>query len=400
MNFCMESDEYISLYIDDLLNEEQEEEFLKHVNECSECAQKFKEASFIVQLCRESDDIELPVDFSSSLHKRLVDLDAQETKNRNKLLIFNKKWIAGLSTAAVLFISLLAYNLLPQVGYKSSDTGMAASDRAASQNSSSAFGSSEIENGEKAEAFLDAAQSADANSSSSAAKSAEPSIQITSKENADVSVKSQFQSDPKSNGQDANDTQLAMTFNPKQAIEEDKNNQRATDSIDQPATKIAGGKEESLFTIMGSGLKYYSNYAELSLSVITQRIEIDVLKKLMSELGAVVIPFDVKKDVGITNQEFLDYNMPLTQYYELIHRAVNEYDLKLSAKTDIIQTDITKEYNELNTKKADIDRRIAEAKSKGVDFSDLESAQKELSEKINNILMKNSMISVRIFIYR
>lgn len=400
MNFCMESDEYISLYIDDLLNEEQKEEFLKHINECSECAQKFKEASFIAQLCRESDDIELPVDFSSSLHKRLVDLDAQETKNRNKLLIFNKKWIAGLSTAAVIVISLLAYNLLPQVGYKSSDTGMAASDRAASQNSSQALGGSEIENGEQAEAFSDAAQSADANSSSSAAKSAEPSIQITSKENADVSVKSQFQSDSKSTETVANDTQLAMTFNPKQAIEEDKINQRATDSIDQPVTKIAGGNEESLFTIMGTGLKYYSNCAELSLNVITQRIEIDVLKKLMSELGAVVIPFDVKKDAGITNQEFLDYNMPLNQYYELIHRSVNEYDLKLSAKTDIIQTDITKEYNELNTQKADIVRKISEAKTKGEDTSVLESTQKELSEKINNILMKNSMISVRIFIYR
>ena len=51
MNFCEESDSYISLYIDDMLEEKEKEEFLIHIKQCAKCAQKLNEESYFADLC-------------------------------------------------------------------------------------------------------------------------------------------------------------------------------------------------------------------------------------------------------------------------------------------------------------------------------------------------------------
>ena len=119
MNFCKECDEYISLYIDELLDDETKSDFLEHMNNCRHCSAKFEEALYCSELCKEEQDIPLPENFSEALHIRLQQVsESSNNKNKQEKLVFivkSKRFIASLSTAAVLVISLLAYNLMPSM---------------------------------------------------------------------------------------------------------------------------------------------------------------------------------------------------------------------------------------------------------------------------------------------
>lgn len=371
MNFCKESDRYISLYVDDLLNPNEKEEFLKHIEHCIECSMKLKEMSLIADICREDDAIQLPDDFASSLHNRLVEMNIQEKNSKVKPFVYNKKWIAGLSTAAVIAISLFAYNMLPHVNLSKtssmSDNGIAMDSAVTGEGSAQSYGGSQ----EKAAAAPETQESLSVAQNSQRAGDADDSTKV------EITTKDQSSS--------------------KDAAASDKSASQRKSSESTALPKIAEESTlDTMFSIMVIAAQYYENSVELRLDITTKRIEIDALKQVMKELGATEAFVDRSEDGEI--QSF-DYTMPLERYDQLFARAA-VYHVKLTATTDIVKNDVTALYHELNAKKNELDQKIEAAKEEGEDISALEAERNTLIQKINDIIVKNDRISVKIVIYR
>ena len=392
MNFCKENDKYISLYIDELLDDKRKMQFLKHTEECKECAEKLKEASYFAELCRDNQDIELPEDFASSLHKRLLEeVHPNQSKSNPLFLLYNKKFIASLSTAAILVISLLAYNLLPQIGTQNK-TSSTANDM---QQQEASTVTDQNKSGIMAESAEDGALSnSPAGDSQAGSTNATKDVQITLKFNQEVPEARQKAAEPSTN-----------TSN--QDYEKAKSN-----SHDSAAKKDAGD-QTALFTMKledqpdANNQQYFLNYAELNLKVTPGGIEIEDLRKFMIEQGAIEQkPVTISSVVTTTAEsitlsaleepQFIDYYLPLNLYSTLVSQAAI-YKLDLSAKTDIIKNDITDIYKELNTQKQNIDKKIEEAIKRGDNTSTLEAEKTRLTEEMNKIITEKEMITVRVF---
>jgi hypothetical protein len=402
---CKKCDRYVSLYLDEALDTKRKIEFVKHVEECSQCAAKLKEAISITDLCREDQDIEPPESFSASLHKQLLGINTKDSKSKFEIFMYNKKVIASLSTAAILMVSLLAYNLLPHMGLSKASTSMA----------------NDTAQVEASKAVSDDYSSSKVKSSIQAEGATENNSPLN-----DTTIGSQ--ADSKETTQDA---KVTITFSEPIINEETKIKAQAKKFQDKAETSIKDNesserkvKEDATNFIIASDNKsdtnkYFSNYSELNLKVSTQRIEIDSLRKLMKELGAIelksvtingVVGNSVESTVNVLAEtsattseqtvlespEYIDYYLSLSLYNTLANE-VTKYNLVLSTKTDIIRNDITDKYNVLNTRKSEIDKKIEEANIKGEDTSTFEAEKIELTQKINKIIAENEMITVRFF---
>ncbi len=118
---CTDISELISLYIDDLLDEDHVKMFRKHIKECEACRQDFEELLNIKNMCNELPMVELPTDFEASLHEKLV-----RAKENNIIMMDTtkdeigkkkhnwKNWKLYASVAA-LFIVVILTNPLNQM---------------------------------------------------------------------------------------------------------------------------------------------------------------------------------------------------------------------------------------------------------------------------------------------
>jgi len=362
MNFCNENDEYISLYIDGLLDDESSMELLKHIEECSECDGKLKDATYFKQLCREYKDMQLPEDFSSSLHRRLLEVGVKGSKSKFGLFVYNKKFIASLSTAAILVISLLAYNLFPQMGTKLS-TASVANENAQVESS----GLADSYSGKSEDKSKRIAGSADNSASSYNSQSRIQADSITT--TGDVTMK----------------FNQALTAENKKSIE--------------PASEKSYNAP--------SNQQYFLNYAELNLKVTPGGIEIEHLRKSMNELGAIELkPVIINSRVGNPAEspvetlketiEYVDYYLPLCLYGTLESQAV-KYKLELSTKTNIVKNENTDLYNQLSTQKNENIKEIHKAQTNGGNTSVFEAEKTRLTEEMNKIITEKDMVTVRIF---
>lgn len=372
MNFCKESDRYIALYVDDLLEPKEKAEFLNHVEHCSECKQKLDQMSLIADLCREDDGISLPDDFSLSLHNRLAELNVQEKNSKIRPFAYNKKWIAGLSTAAVLVISLFAYNMLPNMNPSKtasmSDNGVAMDAAAAGGSSAQNYGGSQ----EKASAAPEVqARTGVAPNSQRAGETTESAkVEITTKE--------------QNSSQDA--------------PSEDSTTSARKSAESKTLPKMAEESTfDTMFSIMAIATQYNESSVELRLDITTKQLEITALKQVMKEVGAEEVYVSLSDQGEI---QYFDYRMPLNRYDELFPKATNVYHLKLTPVTEIVKNDITAVYDELNIQKNDVEQNIEANRQKGLDVTELETERNTLIQKINDILVKNDSISVKISIYR
>ena len=130
-HICDNNDDIASLYIDDMLEEEEKRLFEAHLTECSQCRNKFDSLNNVVGFLRCSDELTLPEGFSENLHRRL----SAEHYNKKPIFIFNKKVIASLSAAAVLLLGIWIYSAIPyfDIGSKSSARQMTGSLNAESE---------------------------------------------------------------------------------------------------------------------------------------------------------------------------------------------------------------------------------------------------------------------------
>ncbi|MCT4594923.1 MAG: DUF4349 domain-containing protein [Anaeromicrobium sp.] len=110
---CVEFEEMISLYIDNMLDEKQNEEVRKHMDLCSECRELYEALQFNVNMCEELPMIELPENFHKELYEKLVEAkeetDFEPVKESKVIKLrdrFKRRWKVYSSVAA-LFIVLL-----------------------------------------------------------------------------------------------------------------------------------------------------------------------------------------------------------------------------------------------------------------------------------------------------
>lgn len=395
MNFCEESDLYISLYIDDLLEETDKKEFEKHLDECPKCAQKLKEQSFIAQMCKDDEDMPLPEDFSSSLHSKLIEVSEKEYNNKKKIFIFNKRIMAGLSTAAVVVISLLAYNLLPglnagfdKTGSLSGSAQPEAAAAPATTGSGAKFGESTASGSASSDSIDEAASIGSVNTDSSS-----QALQKAKEDEKGASAAD------KSTSESGNSEERKPTVTKKVVPDiryKSESVPEGTDSSSLKTTMCLAMADET----ENNAPQYFTNYIEMDLSVSSAEAEMDKLKQFMADYGA------AEESSGMLNgftantndaSAYIEYSLPLSLYGSLQSEALLKYKLELKAKTDIIKDNITEDYNELTNQKIDIENKISEALKKGEDTSTFEAEKSTLIKKINELTAKNQMITVRIF---
>ena len=425
MNFCKENDKYISLYLDGLLDDNTRTELLKHIEICSECAAKLEETSYLVDLCREDQGINLPENFSSSLHKRLLAETAKDTKHKPAFPIPNKRLIAGLSTAAVLAISLLAYNLLPQIG-SIGETGSIQRSNSQAYDTAQTNKSSVGNNGAVSQNSTDKTENAGTTSSNDNKDLANYTV---SDKTASAKTKPNDQSDTNT----ATNDKLHATYDQKVSNDDLKNSKQSEQNLNDrknadTSTKRAFNKPENDTFVYGLAAgspkdtnRYVSNYAELNLKVSSSNSEISEFKNFMEKLGAVELKQDtadgisnslvidknnsennedtsaaITMDTQLQSTAYIDYYFPLS-LYPTIESEAAKYKLELSVKTDIIKDDVTDKYDLLNKQISEVDTKINEASKKGEDTSAFEAEKAKLTQEKDKIYSEKNMITVRIY---
>ncbi|HEX2924867.1 MAG TPA: zf-HC2 domain-containing protein [Ruminiclostridium sp.] len=376
MDFCNESDYYISLYIDGMLDPETKTEFEKHICNCNECAMRLKEVSELTKLCRESDETELPQNFSASLHDRLMKVSEKEKESKGRLIKFNKKLIAGLSTAAVLVVSLLAYSLIPdtnQSGHSATisyDTEVRDSVSDSTERQSTA---------QKENAVTDNA------------------VKSTSQDTARTAIKP---SESKTNK--STDTKLSK---PKASVKKYDVKSRAKSGSGNVASSSRKTKDESekaaVYSMKMAELpQYFSNTAELNLKITGDNGEktgAETLKALMQEVGAREVVSDSETMGVMAQNDFVEYTLSLDSFDKIVKEAAEKYGLELSIKLPVTKKDVTVEYNELSAQRDQLDQKIDDAEKKGDDTSALKEERNNLSQEMDEIVNNSDMITVRIF---
>lgn len=428
MNFCKECDEYISLYIDGLLEEKIESEFIKHVEQCSECSAKFEAASYLAELCK-GEEIPLPENFSASLHTRLQEVSGNiNIKNNESKFMFvikSKRFIASFSTAAVLVISLMAYNLLPNMGTiestsKDSESAQIKTEQkienkqaADSNNTANKNSSSKIDEATQYEAS--------SNSTLSDTKSANASNSVVTTDDKDIKVTFN-----KSTHSEKTESKTDKNNVKERAYQGDKGKSESSTEKDTDKTKKALMFSTALDAPSDNASdtgKHISNYAEIKVDVSPNGTEIEDLKKLMSDVGAYQITAYAnnnvaeKSDINSTDStakansdastyktvnttlpvpEYIDYCLTLSQFSKLESQTA-KYNVEFSSKTDIIEKDVSQIYNDLNKQKIEIDNKISIALEKGENISAYEAERERLTKEMGKIITEKDIVIVRMF---
>jgi hypothetical protein len=414
MNFCKECDEYISLFIDELLDDETK----------SHCSAKFEEALFCAELCKEEQDIPLPENFSETLHIRLQQVSEssseksiiRNTQERILSIIKNKRLIASLSTAAVLVISLLAYNLMPSMVTKDSSTANY-SETAQMERSKIAEDTDSLDdfaaNSEEEQNIQDHVSS---ESNTSGANGTEEVASGVLSDKTDIKITFSEPSTAYKTENNITDDKLNMrSFEVEDRVDTDMGSKNVLQNNDEP--------QYSISSINPDTEEYISNYSEIKVEVSAERSEIEQLKLLMNDIGAselhilsdnnvvrdsntiyAEIPDKESSNPSINevspnfapSLEYVDYYLTINQY-NLLETRAEKYHLEFNSKTDIIKKDISTIYNEINKKIEDIDKKISNISNKKEDVMAYQAEKERLTEELNKIISEKEMVVVRIF---
>ncbi len=103
---CRDFDEYINLYIDDMLHEQDKERFEQHLSQCSECRKSLEDTNRILSMVRNLDEEPLPEGFRENLFRKL--------EERGKPITFH--WLKWVGVAAGIAIILFSIKAMPGIG--------------------------------------------------------------------------------------------------------------------------------------------------------------------------------------------------------------------------------------------------------------------------------------------
>ncbi|WZL74668.1 DUF4349 domain-containing protein [Clostridiaceae bacterium 35-E11] len=117
---CMELEELISLYIDDMLDDHSKNMIEAHLQECMSCRTYYEELLDNIHLCQGIEMVDVPEDFAENLHAALLKVEeykAPQKENTFKHALLKRKnkkinWKAWASMAAVLIVIVFSMSFL------------------------------------------------------------------------------------------------------------------------------------------------------------------------------------------------------------------------------------------------------------------------------------------------
>lgn len=129
---CNEAIELISLYIDDLLDVDSKIKLEEHLKTCKSCKQELDEMKTMVDLYKDFEEVELPVDFKEQLHQKLLVECSREANATKSFALRHRRLIRFCSSVAA--IAIVAFAARGFFGdFTSLKTGRRANDIAENQ---------------------------------------------------------------------------------------------------------------------------------------------------------------------------------------------------------------------------------------------------------------------------
>ena len=363
---CNEIDFYASMYIDNMLSEQEVKQFEQHLLSCEKCKARYNELKNIIETCDEIDEIPLPQNFEQMLHNKLLAIQPQKKSGILAFMLQYKRMLATVGTAAVVLVTLLAYNLIPHYSTSRNDSSAAQNVEAAAdstaavgQYSGSAIEDPEADSKETGEAINDiAASEPSINAISSTAKLDGLEFKVNAKQNEAAKSSANFK-------------------NP-------KNKSEATDSKSEEQTLGAFGTSlptddpsNSTLTIMGSEeIKIpLFEYNVASTEGFPEKVVID---SAIIKLGGV-------QQLTEASIQVLEYRLPIDAYTNDFKEKIEaDSGVGITLNTTTSAIDLTEQYQDLTQQKSDIESQIA-AKPNEIELDSLNIKLKIIREKLKEI---------------
>ncbi len=111
---CGNFEEYASLYIDEMLTEEEMINFKKHLETCENCSISLENLKVIVTTVNEMEEVDLPTNFTLSLRERLQ-IEEKQQKEKKMVKPFYKNWKVLSGVAAGFIILAISLNALDSI---------------------------------------------------------------------------------------------------------------------------------------------------------------------------------------------------------------------------------------------------------------------------------------------
>jgi hypothetical protein len=108
---CKQVREWMNLWIDGVLEKQEQEIFNKHIMECKECRKELDEYTRMISLVQNMEEEELPDGFHERLHQKLVEESKMARRSMRSMISSNRpikliKWIGAIAAVFVLLFSL------------------------------------------------------------------------------------------------------------------------------------------------------------------------------------------------------------------------------------------------------------------------------------------------------
>lgn len=111
MRKCEEIRELMSLYLDDMLDENTIKDIKKHIESCEECRVELNTLRKIINIVRTIEEEDLPVDYSSNLHEKLLEEKRRIDLEKRKKAWYKNWRIYSAVAAAFLIVVLFKANI-------------------------------------------------------------------------------------------------------------------------------------------------------------------------------------------------------------------------------------------------------------------------------------------------
>ncbi len=376
---CNKIDFYASMYIDNMLSEIEVKQFENHLLSCEECKSRYNELKNIVETCDEIDEIPLPLDFEQMLHNKLLAISPQKKNVILAFMLQYKRMLATVGTAAIILVTLLAYNLIPYYSASRNDSSAAQNVEVADKSTAAygKFAGGSIENAEAnsketGDAINDiAASEPSTNVIASIAEIDGTKIKVTAKESEAA----------KSN---------ANVKNP-------KNKSEATNSKSEDEVIGAFGTSlptddpnNNAFTIMGT--------EEIKIPLIEYNVASTEGSPEQAIIDSAIIKMGGQQQLTAASIQVLEYRLPIDAYtndFKEKIEAVSGVGLTLTTNSAI---DLTEQYKILISQKSEIESQIAakpdetELDSLKIELESVNVKLKEIEDMKLNVIIRFSFI--------
>ena len=383
---CNEIEFYASMYIDNMLSELEVKQFEQHLLSCEKCKARYYELKNIVETCDEIDEIPLPQNFEQMLHNKLLAIQPQKKNGILAFMLQYKRMIATVGTAAVIVVTLLAYNLIPHYSASRSDSSAAQNVEAADKSTAvmGGIGGGTIENAE-----ADSKETGDANNGIVAS---EPSayniagtagiddikIKVTDKDNevANRNTAAKSNAEAKKPAEKGNAT----------------NNKSEEQTLGAFGTSLpTDDPSNNSFTIMGS--------EEIKIPLIEYNVASTEGFPEQALIDSAIIKMGGQQQLTVASIQVLEYRLPIDAY-------TNDFKEKIEAASGVEITlnttngaiDLTEQHKDLTKQKSEIESQIAtkpnenELDNLNINLETIKEKLKEIEDMKLNIIIRFNFI--------